>query len=66
MQNSPILKLLNSDKKLQLTIVSTRDPVDESGYIRYSEPMMTLDDDTTRQLLQLALTGIKATEPARG
>lgn len=65
MKNSPLLQLLNSDKQLQLTVVSKRDPVDESGYIRYSEPMMTLDNETTRQLLQLALAGIQATDPTK-
>lgn len=62
MNNKNIMKILKSPQKLELTVVAKRDPVDESGYIRYSEPVIHMDDETTRYLLKLALMGLESTQ----
>lgn len=59
MNNSSIAKLLQSNQKLELTVTENRDPVDESGYIRFTEPVIKMDDETTRALLKLALLGLE-------
>lgn len=59
MNNDSILKLLQSNKKLNLTVTVNREPVDESGYVRYKDPVMEMDDETTRKLLKLVLTGLE-------
>lgn len=59
MNNLSIAKLLQSNQKLELIVTENRDPVDESGYIRYTEPVMKMDDATTRALLKLALRNLE-------
>lgn len=52
MKKQVIENLLQSPRKLKLTVMSNRDPVDESGYIRYNEELVELGDEETRSLLE--------------